>query len=148
MKIEKILSFFGTNELVLGIASLCGIVGFILTIIVTIRTAKISKILRYNEITSNYNKERTGFQRTFEGHRVSITEDNIRTDKILKDILKNVEEYRVKFQEILSFQEKLRLQLLVHQLKKEADNANWNSICNGLAILAGHLSKKGEKKNG
>lgn len=148
MEIEKILSFFGTNELILGIASLCGIVGFALTVIVTIRTAKISKILRYNEITSNYNKERTGFQRTFEGHRVSITEDNIRTDKILKDILKNVEEYRVKFQEILSMQEKFRLQLLVHQLKKEADSANWNSICNGLAILSGHLSKKGEKRNG
>lgn len=148
MEIEKILSFFGTNELILGIASLCGIVGFALTVIVTIRTSKISKILRYNEITSSYNKERMGFQRTFEGHRVSITEDNIRTNKILKDVLKNVEEYRVKFQEILSFQEKLRLQLLVHQLKKEADCANWNSICNGLAILSGHLSKKGEKKNG
>ena len=103
MEIEKILFFFGTNELILGIASLCGIVGFALTVIVTIRTARISKILRYNEITTNYNKERIGFQRTFEGHRVSITEDNIRTDKILKDILKNVEEYRVKFQEILSF---------------------------------------------
>ena len=148
MQIEKILSFLGTNELIFGIASLCGIVGFVLTVIVTIRTAKISKILRYNEITSSYNKERTGFQRTFEGHRVSITEDNIRTDKILKDILKNVEEYRIKFKEILSFQEKIRLHLLVHQLKKEANRANWNSICNGLATLSGHLSKKGEKKNG
>lgn len=148
MEIEKILFFFGTNELILGIASLCGIVGFALTVIVTIRTARISKILRYNEITTNYNKERIGFQRTFEGHRVSITEDNIRTDKILKDILKNVEEYRVKFQEILSFQEKLRLKLLIYQLKKESGYANWNSICNGLAILSGHLSKKGEKING
>lgn len=148
MEIEKILSFFGTNELILGIASLCGIVGFALTVIVTIRTSKISKILRFNEITANYNKERIGFQRTFEGHRLSITEDNIRTDKILKDILKNVEEYRVKFQEILSFQEKLWLKLLIYQLKKEASYANWNSICNRLAILSGHLSKKGEKKNG
>ena len=148
MEIDRILSFFGTNELILGIASLCGIAGFALTVIVTIRTAKISKILRYNEITANYNKERIGFQRTFEGHRLSITEDNIRTDKILKDILKNVEEYRVKFQEILSFQEKLWLKLLIYQLKKEASYANWNSICNRLAILSGHLSKKGEKKNG
>ena len=43
--IIDILKFLGTNEIVLGIASLLGIVGFGLTVFVSIRTAKISKTM-------------------------------------------------------------------------------------------------------
>lgn len=74
--IIDILKFFETNEIILGIASLLGIFGFILTVFDSIRTAKISKILKYNQVTSQYNKERLAFQRTFMGHRKSIIEDN------------------------------------------------------------------------
>ena len=95
------LKFFGTNEIILGVCSLLGIAGFIMTLIVTIKTTKISKILKYNQVTDTYNKERTAFQKAFEGHRSSIIEDEIKTDKILKDILKQVEAYRTKFNDIL-----------------------------------------------
>ena len=84
------LKFFGTNEIILGVCSLLGIAGFIMTLIVTIKTTKIAKILKYNQVTDTYNKERTAFQKAFEGHRSSIIEDEIKTDKILKDILKQV----------------------------------------------------------
>jgi hypothetical protein len=146
--LEQALRFAGSNEIVLGVATLCGIAGFVLTIIVTIRTAKISKILRYNQVTSQYNKERTGFQKTFEGHRKSIIEDGLQSDKLLKDILKNVEAYRSKFQEILSLKDRFTLFMFVRLLKKESNKVNFNSVCNYLAILSGRLSKKEDKKNG
>lgn len=144
----KILEFFGSNIPVLGVSTLCGIVGFILTIVVSMRTAKISKILKYNATTTQYNKERKAFQNTFEGHRSSITEDGLKTEKLLKDILKNVEEYSVKFDVILSTKDRITLWWFKRMLKKKHDSVNWNSICNYLAILSGRLSKKEEKING
>ena len=112
------LKFFGTNEIILGVCSLLGIVGFIMTLIVTIKTNKIAKILKYNQVTDTYNKERTAFQKAFEGHRSSIIEDEIKTDKILKDILKQVEAYRTKFNDILPLKERMALNSFVKILKK------------------------------
>lgn len=148
MAIEEILCFMGSNEVVLGIASICGIAGFILTVIVSIRTAKIGKILKYNQIASQYNRDRKAYQNVFEGHQASIFEDNIRSDKLLKTILKDVEAYQFQFHEILSVRERVTLLLLKHFLKKESKCANYNTIGNYLAFLAGRLSKKEEKKNG
>lgn len=142
------LKFFGTNEIILGVCSLLGISGFIMTLIVTIKTTKIAKILKYNQVTDTYNKERTAFQKAFEGHRSSIIEDEIKTDKILKDILKQVEAYRTKFNDILPLRERIALNSFVKILKKPAEEVDFNSVCNYLATLSGRLSKKEDKKNG
>lgn len=146
--IIDILKFLGTDEIVLGIASLIGFVGFALTIFVSIRTSKINKILKYNQVTSQYNKERLAFQRTFEGHRKSIIEDNIKSNKLLKDILQNTEEYRIKFGEIMSLKEKVTLFMFSQLLKKETEKVNYNKVSNYLASLSGRLSKKEDTRNG
>lgn len=146
--IIEVLKFLGTNEIVLGIASLTGIGGFILTVFISIRTSKISKILKYNQVTSQYNKERLAFQRTFEGHRKSIVEDGIKSDKLLKDILQNIEEYRAKFDEILSPKDKITLFRFSQILKKETEKVNYNKVSNYLASLSGRLSKKEDTRNG
>ena len=119
-----------------------------MTLIVTIKTNKIAKILKYNQVTEAYNKERTAFQKAFEGHRSSIVEDDIKTDKILKDILKQVEAYRIKFNDIFSLKERITLSLFIRILKKPAKDVDFNSVCNYLATLSGRLSKKEDKKNG
>lgn len=146
--IVKILSFFATNEIVLGISSLAGIIGFIMTVVVSIRTAKISKILKHNEVASQFNKERLSYQRMFEGHRKSIVEDGIKSNKLLKDILQNIEEYRSKFGEILSIKERITLYMFSHLLRKESEKVNYNKVSNCLAILSGRLSKKEDTRNG
>ncbi len=146
--IIDILKFLGTNEIVLGIASLFGIIGFVLTVFVSIRTAKISKVLKYNQITSQYNKERLAFQKTFGGHRKSIVEDGIKSNKLLKDILQNTEEYRIKFGEIMSIKEKFTLYRFSRILKKESDKVDYNKVSNYLASLSGRLSKKEDTRNG
>lgn len=146
--VYNFLKFLGTNEIVLGITSLVGIIGFALTIFVSVRTGRISRILKYNEVTSLYNKERMGFKRAFEGHRQSIMEDNIRTDITLKKILQNVEEYRAKFGEILTVREKITLWCFTRLLKKNAQEVDFNDVCNYLAVLSGRLSKKEDTRHG
>lgn len=148
MTLLELFISFGSNRIVQSVSSICGIIGFALTILVTIRTSKISKILKYNATTSQYNKERTAFQKAFEGHRDSITMDGVRSEKLLKDILKNVEEYHVKFSDILPVRDRLVIFLFKRILMKEPQNVNWNTVSNYLAILSGRLSKKEELKNG
>lgn len=46
--LTNFLTIMGSNVLILGIASCCGIAGFVLTIMVSIRTHNISKILKQN----------------------------------------------------------------------------------------------------
>lgn len=145
---KEFFEFLGTNEIVMGISSLVGIIGFLLTICVSIRTKKISKILKYNSVTKEYNRERSKFQKAFEGHRSSILEDNLRTSKLLKDILRDVESYRIKFVEIISLKEKIILFRLIRILKKDALNADFNQVSTFLAILSGRLTKKEDYKNG
>ena len=142
------LRFMGTNTIALGIASICGIIGFILTLIVTIRTSNISKVLKHNAITSTYNRERKAFQNAFDGHRASILEDDMKTDRHLKAVLANVESYYAEFHSILSVREKIILWRFKKVLKKEAKQVNFNTVCNYLALLSGRLSKKEVKKNG
>lgn len=146
--LENCLRFLGSNQIVLGICSLIGILGFVITILTYIRTSKITQILKYNALTTQYNKERKGYQETFDGHRSSIEEDGNRTDRILKNILKNVEEYQAKFGDMLPFSEKIALWRFKRMLKKEAVNVDFNAICNHLAILSGRLSKKEDIRNG
>lgn len=146
--LEKGLIFLGTNQTVLGICSLIGIVGFIITILTYIRTSKITQILKYNALTTQYNKERKGYQETFDGHRSSIEEDGNKSDRILKNILKNVEEYQSKFGGMLPLSEKISLWWFKRMLKKEAVNVDFNAVCNHLAILSGRLSKKEDIRNG
>lgn len=143
----KLIQFLGTNHTALGIASLCTIIGFFLTIVVTIRTSHISKLLKYNDTVAEYNKKKQGFQRTFDGHRISILEDENKTDRLLKDILKNVEEYDSLFRTLLPWTERITLWRFKRVLKKPADMANFNTICNYLAVLSGRLSKKEDKRN-
>lgn len=141
------LQFLGTNPVTLGIASLCGILGFVLTIVVTIRTSNISKLLKYNDTVAEYNRKKQGFQRAFDGHRTSILEDENKTNRLLKDILKNVEEYDSQFHNLLPIKERITLWHFKRILKKPAEEANFNQICNYLATLSGRLSKKEDKKN-
>ena len=146
--LKSSLKFLGTNTIILGLCSLFGIVGFIITILTWLRTEKISRILKYNSTTSLYNRERQSFQKTFEGHRDSIVKDGNTTDVLLKDILKNVEAYHVKFHELLSPWEKFYLWRFKRILRKTAKDVDFNDVSNYLAELAGRLSKKGETKNG
>ena len=148
--IENALRFLGTDPIVLGIATISGIVGFILTIVVAIKTANINKVLKYNRITEQYNDDRMSFQRSFDGYKTTIIVDKLKTENLLKDILTKVESYRANFDEIISIREKITLNLFIRILKKdfnEIDESDWNKICNYLAKLSGRLTKKEEQKN-
>lgn len=148
MIIAQFLERLGNNEVFVAISGICGIVGLIITIGVNAKTTNIGKILKQNVATTQYNRERMGFKKMFEGHRQSINVDNIRSEKLLKDILMNVEEYRVKFKDILPLREKIMIIFFVRLLKKKNEKVNYNAVSNYLALMSGRLSKREKEKHG
>ena len=146
--VSDLLKYLGTNPVILGIVTICGILSFVLSVIVTIRTAKISRILQFNNAANAYNKERQAFQKTFDGHRGSILVDGNRSDKLLKDILAQVESYDSKFHKLLSVREKYILWRFKKILMGKSNKVDFNSVCNYLAKLSGRLSKKEENRHG
>lgn len=61
--VNDFLQFFGANPIILGIVSICSILGFALTIVVAIRTANTNRILKFNEAANSYNKKVKRFKR-------------------------------------------------------------------------------------
>lgn len=146
--LTNFLTIMGSNVLILGIASCCGIAGFVLTIIVSIRTHNISKILKQNQIAAQYNVERLEYRNLFTGHKQSILEDGIWSDKLLKDILQDIQGYQSKFDSILTFKDRIMLFCFKHHLQKKSNDVDRNKICNYLATLSGKLEKTGDIKHG
>lgn len=148
MKFIQWIEFFGENKIILGIASICGIFGFILTIFVSVRTSHISKILNRNNVADTYNKKRGSYQKSFNGHISSIVKDEIHTNQILKNILKDTTAYYEEFNVLLPFNEKIKFKSFFRMIKKEAKDVDFNAVTNFLTVLAGKLEKKEIKKNG
>lgn len=140
--IQTIISWFGTNEFILGIATLAGLLGFVLTLSVAIRTSKISRILRRNTLIQDYNKNRNTYAKVFTGHRDSILRDGLRTDLLWNDILKTVVEYKAKYSKLPSTGERINLWRLYNLLNKKCTDTNFLKVAKKLSILAGYLQKK------
>ena len=143
----QFLENISTTKAITGIASICGILSFILTIFILIKTSNINKILKTNETISLYNKEIKSFQKTFDGHIMSIIEDNNRSDILINNILKNIVQFDSKFSNIFSIGDRNRIFWFKRLLKKEANKVDFNKVTNYLAIISGKLVKIEGMKN-
>lgn len=144
----RVLRFLGSDSLALGIVSICSVLSFAISIVVSHRTARISKVIKYNSTIDGYNKKKQVYQKIFEGHRMSIQVDEIHTDRLLKDILKNTDEFDWLFHKVIDFPTRVLIWKLKIALRKEAKRADFNRICNCLAALSARLSERKDRLNG
>lgn len=139
--VEKI----GQNKILIGLSTIFGILGGIISIYLLFKTKKISKILQLNKTVIDYNESRVGYQRTFEGHRRTIDSGDERSNSLFKDILGDVEAYKSKFNQVIHWRERWNLFLLVNELKKNAEEVDCNKVSNHLAQIYGRLEKEEDK---
>ena len=78
----------------------------------------------------------------------NVSDDNNYTDRLLKDILKNTEEFDWLFHKVIDFQTRVLIWKLKVTLRKEAKRADFNRICNCLAALSARLSERKDRLNG
>jgi len=146
--LEKFIRFCATNEIVMGLATIAGLVSFGLSIFVSIRTAKISKVLAHNSLTDSYNKERLVFLKGFLGHRTSIIEDANHSEQLRLDILKLLTTYREKFGGLMSYKEKFSTWKFSRMLMRKTEKVDFHKVSTQLSLMTGRLEKKEERIHG
>lgn len=146
--VESIIKWFATNELALGLATITGLISFVLSIIVSFRTAKISRILKYNDLTDAFNKERKALYKTVMGHRDSILIDGTKTDVTRNNILLFVSRCSTKYKPLMSWRVRFTIWKLKRLLKQPNIKIKYNAVVDHLAELAAWLDIEEERKNG
>ena len=146
--LEKSIRFFATNEIALGLVGITGLISFVLSIVVSFRTASISKILKYNNLADTFNKERKALWRTAIGHRDSIIIDETKSAVTCNNILIFVTKCHSKYKPLMSWKVRFAAYRLKGMLKKQTDKVKYNTVVNNLAELIAWLEIEEEKKNG
>lgn len=139
---------FTNSEFGVFIAFLCTVFGFAMTIWVWVRTNKISKVLRHNELTPRYNEERKHYQERFRGYRNTIDEDNIKTRSFISTIRESINCFHIQYKTLLSFTIRVKILYLNHYLQQDYNKIKINKISNSLTDIISYLEKEENLNHG
>ena len=142
------IEWFATNKVILGLATIAGLISFVLSIVVSVRTAKIGKILKYNNLADSFNKERKALWRTAMGHRDSILKDDMKTDVTRSNILIFVNRCHNQYKPLMNWKVGWSIWRLQTILKQKNAMVDYNAVVNHLAELVAWLETEEERKNG
>lgn len=145
--IDKIIEFLNSSVVTAG-SVVVGFVGFCMTIFVSVRTHSINRALQVHSALKKYNSNAKKYHDSFEAHRHSIEDSEIKTRTILRDILKDVTNYKEVTYPILSYSERRFLKKFLSYLKKPYYQIDYDQVADYLAELAGRTDKREEFRNG
>lgn len=118
----KYILIANKSELFAFIVSMCGILGFFLSIYLTIKSKSISRELKELTAKKIFNKNRSVLIEHFMGYQMSIIEDDNKTPTLRHNLLAEVYNFEEQYKTLLGFKDKFTIALLKHQLKSRAPN--------------------------
>lgn len=140
MIISQFLTSANSNPAFTFLVSCAGILGFLLSIYLSIKSNSISKQLKIISAKKEYNMEREIFSNRFKGHRSSIIDDNNHSRQLIHLILEDVYSLETKYTEILRINDKIKLIILKHQANSK--KPNFEKICGCFDYLIARLQIK------
>jgi len=138
----QFLSTIGSDLRITGIASLCGIVGLLITIWLAFKTNNINKTIKRINTAKNFNHKRDTFQQTFEGHRLSIVEDSDHSQRLISEIESLLQQYKYQFRAIFTWHDYWLIWKFGHMLRKKPSEIDFPKVASYLAEISGRLSKE------
>lgn len=141
-KVSGFLSFVGSDPIITGIASLCGITGFLMTVWLAFKTSSINKTIKKINVAKSFNHNRRKFQKIFEGHRLSIVKDNDHSQEIISEIESMLQQYKYQFKAIFTWYDYWLIWKFGRMLKRNLLDIEFQTIASYLAELSGRLSKE------
>ena len=141
--INDILNVLANNATVLGVCSAITIIGFLVTIYISIKTKNIGRRINEIKTTYNYNNRREGFRKSFIEFRNVIVSEDAEITKIKGDILDELNALNENYRSEFKIVHRIRIYFLIVHLEKSARH-NSNYICNELSKICGYLFQKKE----
>lgn len=124
------------------IVSITGLIGFIMTIFVAIRTKKIDVKLEHITAAKSYNRNKVKYREKFKGHKASIDNSGL-SRGLVTDILADFYSFREQYKIILSYPEKFKINfVIIKYLESNYYKLDSHKINQHLAYIIGRLSKE------
>lgn len=122
--------------------SVTGLIGFIMTVIVAIKTKNISKKLEFITTAERYNDNKTRYREKLKGHKDSIDDFGLNKQLVI-DILIDVRSFLAEYKLILSYPELFKIKfIIIRYLESNYYELDSHKINQYLAYIIGRLSKE------
>lgn len=122
------------------IADWCGIVGFLLTIALLIRSESMRKEIESQR--ADYKKEQKTIRQNLMALRSNIIDDNIMNQKVISDIRTQLFAYQQKFKRLLSRNDKKHMKNTLEILDVPLEGIDVRSLCRELDYFVARFERK------
>ncbi|MDU6307306.1 MAG: hypothetical protein E6579_11650 [Clostridium sp.] len=140
--IDNFISWMN-SPVVVAWNTLFGIVGFSLTIYVSIKTHKIDKVVRIMKRTNEFNKNRSKYLKTFEAFLESTKTTPAGFSALRPDLLLEITRFERQFSLILTLKDRFIIWRFRRSLNRPEFDAT--ELINSLAFVIAILSDKKEE---
>lgn len=122
------------------IADIIGIVSFLLTLVLLVRSEAIRKEIENQRI--DYKNERKSIRKNLIALRSNVIDDNILNSKVVSDIRTELYSYQQKFQHLLSLNDKNHMKVTLKILETVPDEINKYELCRELDYFVARFERK------
>lgn len=129
-----------------GFTFICGVVtiiGFLLTVYISIKTKNIHRKITEYKKTEQFNKDRRKNLKTIMGYQKALIQDNADIYKVRINILNDINIIGEIYSDIFKFPQKWLFWCLKRELKK-SEKIDVNKVCNKMSELIAKLSVEKE----
>ena len=142
--INDFFCWLGNNLFIIGVSSVVTIIGFFITLSISIKTKGISKKIAEFRTTKEYNIHRLKFKESLLAFREAIIKDDVDIRKIKGNILDELNAIRENFIVEFDIKQRIVIRVLIIHIERK-DKHNKNFICNQLSRIASYFNMNKEE---
>lgn len=122
------------------IADWCGIIGFMLTIALLVRSESMRKEI--DSQRSDYKKEQKSIRQNLIALRSNVIDDNLLNQKVISDIRTQLFTYQQKFKRLLSRDDKKHMKTTLELLETPAEKIDVRCLCRELDYFVARFERR------
>lgn len=126
--------------MVATIADWCGIISFLLTVTLLIRSESMRKEIESQR--ADYKKEQRAIRQNLVALRSNVIDDNLLNQKVISDIRTQLFSYQQKFKRLLNRNDKQHMKATLEILDIPADKIDARLLCRELDYFVARFERK------
>ncbi|RJX39589.1 hypothetical protein D3P09_09240 [Paenibacillus pinisoli] len=131
---KHIIVEIATNSIWIGIASICSIIGLIISIILLCLAANLKKKIKWYAEIKRFNTDRNYLADRLSALKDLIAKNKILDDKLISDLSGEIHNYS-SFINITTLKDRIYIRRIEKHLKKEKKMINKQHLCNQIAYF-------------
>lgn len=139
----NICSYIANNDIIIAFCSITSLIGFAMTIYVSLKTKSIDKKIIELNLAKDFNKRRKNHIVSLKSYQTSLLEDKVDINIIRANILNDINIIYESYKSILKLYQRVTIIILIKRLEKEKIT-DVNSLCNLISKVIAYMSNNKE----